>query len=68
MGSGNSTRTFGGTAMATMMSTQLQQDAMTGTTYINSMMTSMSLVSLELAPMVVDHPMATLEDVMNVED
>ena len=41
---------------------------MMGTTYIDSMMTSMSLVSLGPAPMVVDHPMAILVDVTDVEN
>ena len=54
--------------MATMTSTWLWQDTMMGTTYIDSMTTSMSLVSLGPAPMVVDHPMTTLEDVTDVED
>ena len=39
-----------------------------GITYIDSMMTSMSLVSFGPAPMAVDHPMAALEDVTDVED
>ena len=39
-----------------------------GTTYINSMTTSMSLVSIKPAPMVVDWPLPTLEEVTDAEN
>ena len=39
-----------------------------GTTYIDSMTTSVSLVSLGPASMVVDYPMATQEDVTDAEN
>ena len=57
-----------GAAMIMMMSMQLWQDARLGTTYIDSVTASTSLISLSPSPMVVDHPRATLEDVMDVED
>ena len=34
---------------------------MTGTTYLDMVTASMSLVSLEVTPMAVDHPIPTLE-------
>ena len=48
-----------GTATATMVSTRLHQ--VSGATYLDMVTTSMSLVGLEAAPMVVDHPMPILE-------
>ena len=51
-----------GTAMASMVSTILHQDVALGTTYLDMVTTSMSLVSLEVTPMTVDHPMPILED------
>ena len=39
-----------------------------GTTYIDFVTTSMSLISLAPASMVGDHPTATLEDVTNMEN
>ena len=56
-----------GTSMTTMMSVWVWQDATTGTTYVETVMASMSLVSLGLTPMAVDHLMATLEDVTEQE-
>ena len=50
-----------GTATATLMSTKLQQDMVAGTTYLELVTTSMSLVSLEVTPTAVDHPMPTWE-------
>ena len=50
-----------GTAVATMMSTQLWQDVVTGTTYLDMVTTFLNLVSLRVTPTVVDHPMSTLE-------
>ena len=57
-----------GATTTTRISAQLWQDAVTGTTYINSVTTSMSLFSLGPASMVGDHPTATLEDVINMEN
>ena len=54
-----------GTAMATMTSTQMQQDAVTGITYLNTVMASMSLVSLGSLPMVVDCLMPAIEDLID---
>ena len=48
-----------GTAMATMVSMRLHQ--VSGTIYLDMVTTSMSLVGLGATPMVVDHPMPTLE-------
>ena len=56
-----------GTAMATMMSMWLQQDTMMGTTYVDTVTASMSLVILGPTTMVVDCPTATLEDVTEWE-
>ena len=39
-----------------------------GTTYINCVTTSMSLISLDPASMVGDHPMANLDDVTDMEN
>ena len=50
-----------GTAMATMISTCLWQDVVTGAPYLDMVTTSMSLVSLGVTPTAVDHPMPTLE-------
>ena len=50
-----------GTTMATMTSMQMWQDAVTGTTYVDTVMASMSLVSLGSTPMAVDHPVPALE-------
>ena len=52
-----------GTTMATMMFMWLWQDIMMGTTYVDTVTASMSLISLGPTPMAGDHPMATLEDV-----
>ena len=49
------------------MSAQLLWDTTMATTYIDYVMTSVSLVSLGPASMVVDCPMPTLEDVTNAE-
>ena len=56
-----------GTAMATMMSMWLQQDAMMGATYVDTVTASVSLVSLGPTPMVGDCPTATLGDVTEWE-
>ena len=50
-----------GTATATMMSTWLWQNVATGATYLDMVTTPMSLVSLGVTPMAVDHPMPALE-------
>ena len=56
-----------GTPMATVMSMCLGQDAMMGTTYVDMVTASMSLMSLGPIPMTLDHPTATLEDVTEQE-
>ena len=43
-----------GTALTIMISTWVQQDAVTGITYLDTVMTFMSLVSLGSTPMEVD--------------
>ena len=48
--------------MAMMISTWMWQDMVTGVTYLDTVMVSMSLVSLGATPMAVDHPMPALED------
>ena len=57
-----------GIAMATMTSMQLWLDAMMSISYVDSVMTSMSLVSLGPTPMAVDCPMPTLGDTSEPED
>ena len=57
-----------GTPMGMMTSMWLWQDAMMGITYIDSMTASMSLVSLGPTPIAFDHPVATLEVVLELED
>ena len=52
----------------TRMSTSLWQDATMGTTYIDSVTTSMSPISMGPASMVGDCPMATLKDVTDIEN
>ena len=52
-----------GSTMATMMSTQVWHDATMGTTYVDMVTASMSLVSLSPTSMMVNYPTATLEDV-----
>ena len=66
-GAGNFTRFLVGTTMATMLSMWLWQDTMMGTTYVDTMTASMSLVSLGPTPMAVGCPTATLEDVTEWE-
>ena len=48
--------------MATMTSTQMQQDVVTGVTYLDTVMASMSLGSLGATPTAVDCLMPALED------
>ena len=50
-----------GTAMATITLMWVWQDMATGITLIDTVMTSMSLMSLGSAPMAVNHPMPALE-------
>ena len=57
-----------GAAMMITMSMWLWQEARSDITYIDSVTASMSLTSLGSAPIMVDHPRATLEDVTDVED
>ena len=57
-----------GATTTTRMSAWLWQDAITGTTYIASVTTSMSLFSLGPASMAGDHPTATLENVTDMEN
>ena len=52
-----------GAAMAMMVSTRLHQDGVLGTTYLDMVTTSMSLVGLGATPRVVNHPMPTLDRV-----
>ena len=54
-----------GTAATMVISTQMQQDAVTGITYLDTVMASMSLVSLGSTPMTVDCVMPDLEDIMD---
>ena len=63
----NFTRPFGRDCHVTMMSMWLQQDTMIDTTYVDTVTTCMSVVSLRPDPMVMDHPTATLEDVTEQE-
>ena len=51
-----------GITMTTMMSTQMQQDTVTGITYLDTITASMSLVSMGSTPMAVDCLMSTIED------
>ena len=51
-----------GTAMATMTSMWMCQDTVTGATYVDTVMASMSLISLRPTPMAVDCAMPSLED------
>ena len=55
-----------GTATTTIMSTQMQQDAVTDITYLDIVMASMSLVSLGSTPIMVYCLMPTTEDLMDV--
>ena len=57
-----------GATTTTKLSAWLQQVTITGVTYIDFVTTSMSLFSLSLASMGSDCPMATLEDVTDMED
>ena len=50
------------TTATTMISMQMQQDAATGITYLDTVMASMSLASLGATPMMVDHPVPVLEE------
>ena len=56
-----------GSAMATMPSTEIHQDKMTGNIYMSTVMASMGLINLETPLMVVDCQMLTLEDVTDME-
>ena len=56
-----------GTAMTTMMSMLLHQDSMMGTTYVDMVTASKSLVSLGPTPMAVDHPIASPKDITKHE-
>ena len=53
--------------MATLMSTEICQDEMTGNIYMNTVTASMGLINLETPLVVVDHQMPTLEDVTNMD-
>ena len=54
--------------MATMTSMWLQHDTEMGITYVDLVMTSMSLVNLGPTPMAIDCPMTTVEDISELED
>ena len=56
-----------GTAMATMISTQMQQDAVTGVTFLDTVMASMRIVSLGATPTMVDCLMPALEELMELD-
>ena len=56
-----------GSAVATMISTEIHQDEMTGNIYMSIVMASMGLINLETPLMAVDCQMLTLEDVTNME-
>ena len=51
-----------GTVMATMTSTWMQQDVVTGVTYVDTVTASMGLASLGSTPMADECPMPTLEN------
>ena len=68
LGTKSNTRPFVGTTLAAAMSTWVQQDAMIGAIYVDTVTASMSLMSFGPTPVVVGHPRATLEDVMESED
>ena len=51
-----------GAATAMMISMQMWQDAATGITYLDTVMASISLVSLGATPTAVNHLMPALED------
>ena len=55
-----------GSAVATMMSTEICQDAVPGNIYMNTVMTSMGLIDLGTPLMVVNHQMPILEDVTDM--
>ena len=57
-----------GTTLAAAMSTWVQQDAVTGAIYVDTVTASMNLMSSGPTPMVVGHPRANLEDVIESED
>ena len=56
-----------GSAMTTMMTTQIHQDEMTGVTYMDTVTVSMGLINLGTPLMVGDHPTPTIEDVTNTD-
>ena len=56
-----------GSAMATMISMEINQDEMTGNIYMNTVMASMGLINLETPLMAVDCQMSTLEDVTDMD-
>ena len=56
-----------GSAMTTMMTTQIHQDKMTSVTYMETMTASMGLLSLGMPLMAVDHQTPTTEDVTDTD-
>ena len=56
-----------GSAVATMTSTVIHQDELTGNIYMNTVMTSMGLINLETPLVAVDCQMLTLVDVTNMD-
>ena len=56
-----------GSSVATMTSTEICQDEMTGNIYMNTVMASMGLLNLETPLVVVDCQMLKLEDVTNTD-
>ena len=54
--------------MATMTSMWVQKDVAMGATYVDTVMASMSLISLGPTPMAVNCPMTTVEDISELED
>ena len=55
-----------GPAMAMLTSMRISQDEVTGITYVDMMMTSMGMITLEASHLMVDPQMHLLEDVTNV--
>ena len=53
--------------LATMMSTEIHQDKMTGNIYMSTVTASMGVINLETPLMVVDHQPLTLEDITDME-
>ena len=56
-----------GTTMTIMISKWVWQDVVTGITYLDTVMASMSLVSLGSTPMVIDHLVPALENLIDLD-